>query len=153
MTEYLNPDHRGSESVSSMPFCTAFKCRTDLLPPLFGLFSPMTMNPSNVNILQWPFPFYQMLFWPIGLPRWCSAKESTCWYRRHKKCGFDPWVGKIPWSRKWQPTLVFLPRKFHGQRNLGATAHRVEKSQTGLSTRMHIHIHTHTHTHTFWPRV
>ena len=30
---------------------------------------------------------------------------------------FDPWVGKIPWSRKW-PTPVFLPRKFHGQRSL-----------------------------------
>ena len=32
--------------------------------------------------------------------------------------GFDPWVGKIPWSRKWQLTPVFLPGKFHGQRNL-----------------------------------
>ena len=32
--------------------------------------------------------------------------------------GFDPWVGKIPWSRKWQPALVFLPRKFHGQWSL-----------------------------------
>ena len=32
--------------------------------------------------------------------------------------GFDPWVGKIPWSRKWQPTPVFMPRKFHGQRSL-----------------------------------
>ena len=31
---------------------------------------------------------------------------------------FDPWVGKIPWSRKWQPTPVFLPGKFHGQRRL-----------------------------------
>ena len=29
-----------------------------------------------------------------------------------------PWVGKIPWRRKWQPTLVFLPEKFHGQRKL-----------------------------------
>ena len=28
------------------------------------------------------------------------------------------WVGKIPWSRKWQPTLVFLPGKSHGQRSL-----------------------------------
>ena len=27
-------------------------------------------------------------------------------------------VGKTPWSRKWQLTLVFLPRKFHGQRSL-----------------------------------
>ena len=31
---------------------------------------------------------------------------------------FDPWAGKIPWRRKWQPTLVFLPGKFHGQQNL-----------------------------------
>ena len=29
----------------------------------------------------------------------------------------DPWVGKIPWRRKWQPTPVFLPGKFHGQRS------------------------------------
>ena len=31
---------------------------------------------------------------------------------------FNPWVGKIPWRRKWQPTPVFLPGKFHGQRSL-----------------------------------
>ena len=31
---------------------------------------------------------------------------------------FDPWVGKMPWSRKWQPATVFLPEKFHGQRSL-----------------------------------
>ena len=30
----------------------------------------------------------------------------------------DPWVGKIPWRRKWQPTAMFLPGKFHGQRSL-----------------------------------
>ena len=32
--------------------------------------------------------------------------------------GFDPWVGKIPWRRKWQPTPVLLPRKSHGRRSL-----------------------------------
>ena len=32
--------------------------------------------------------------------------------------GFDPWVGKIPWRRKWQPTPVLLPGKSHGQRCL-----------------------------------
>ena len=32
--------------------------------------------------------------------------------------GFDPWVGKIPWRREWQPTPVFLPGEFHGQRSL-----------------------------------
>ena len=30
----------------------------------------------------------------------------------------DSWVGKIPWRRKWQLTPVFLPGKYHGQRNL-----------------------------------
>ena len=32
--------------------------------------------------------------------------------------GFDPWVGNIPWRRKWQPTPVFFPGKPHGQRSL-----------------------------------
>ena len=31
---------------------------------------------------------------------------------------FDPWVGKIPWRKAWQPTPVFFPGKFHGQRGL-----------------------------------
>ena len=30
----------------------------------------------------------------------------------------DPWGGKIPWRREWQPTPVFLPGKSHGQRSL-----------------------------------
>ena len=36
-----------------------------------------------------------------------------------KRCSFDPWVGKIPWRRKWQPTPVFLPEEFHGQEEPG----------------------------------
>ena len=51
----------------------------------------------------------------LGFPCWLSAKESTCQCRRH---GFDPWVRKIPWRRKWQLTPVFLPRKSHEQRSL-----------------------------------
>ena len=34
------------------------------------------------------------------------------------RLGFDPWVRKIPWSRKWQTTPVFLPGESHGQRSL-----------------------------------
>ena len=52
------------------------------------------------------------------LPRWCSGKEPTCQCRRHKRRGFDPWVRKIPWRRKWQPAPVFLPGEPHGQRSL-----------------------------------
>ena len=51
----------------------------------------------------------------LGLSWWLSSKESACQYRR---CGFDPWVGKIPWRSKRQPTPVFLPGEFHGQRGL-----------------------------------
>ena len=41
-----------------------------------------------------------------GLPRWLSGTESTGQCRRLR---FHPWVGKIPWRRKWQPTPAFLP--------------------------------------------
>ena len=56
--------------------------------------------------------------WLSGFPGGTSDKKKiACQCRRHKKHKFDPWVGKIPWSRKWQPTPLFLPRKFHGQRS------------------------------------
>ena len=47
-----------------------------------------------------------------------SGKEPACQCRRHKRLGFDPWVGTTPWRRAWRPTPVFLPREFHGQRSL-----------------------------------
>ena len=54
--------------------------------------------------------------WPTGFPGGSgSGKESPCQFRRH---GFNPWVRKIPWRRKWQSTPLFLPGKFHGQRSL-----------------------------------
>ena len=40
---------------------------------------------------------------------------SSAVIKRHR---FSPWVRKILWSRKWQPTPVFLPGKSHGQRRL-----------------------------------
>ena len=53
----------------------------------------------------------------LGLPRGAGVKKlPRC--RIHKTCGFDPRVGKIPWSRKWQPTPIFVPGKFHRQRSL-----------------------------------
>ena len=54
----------------------------------------------------------------MGLPRWLSGKESTSQYRRLKRCRFNPWVRKIPWRKKWQPTPIFLPEKSHGQGSL-----------------------------------
>ena len=49
-------------------------------------------------------------------------------------CGFDPWVGKIPWRRAWQPTPVFLLRKIPWTEEPGRLqSTRVTKSQTRLS--------------------
>ena len=53
-----------------------------------------------------------------GVPNGASGRESACQLRRHKRPGFNPWVGKIPWQRKWQPTPVFFFGKFHGLRSL-----------------------------------
>ena len=58
------------------------------------------------------------VFVATGFPGGTSGKEPACQCRGWKSLGFDPWVGKIPWRRAWQPTLVFLPGESHGQRSL-----------------------------------
>ena len=50
-----------------------------------------------------------------GFPGGASDKEPACQGRRHKRLRFDSWVGKIPWRRARQPTLVFLSGESHGQ--------------------------------------
>ena len=78
----------------------------------------------------------------LWLPRWLSGKELACQCRRHR---FDPWIGKIPWRREWQPTPAFVPGKFHRQRSLA------DYSPWGckeLDTTEYTHTHTHTYTHT-----
>ena len=47
-----------------------------------------------------------------------SGKEPACQHRTLKRCGFNPWVRKIPRRRKWQPTPVFLSGESFGQRSL-----------------------------------
>ena len=60
-----------------------------------------------------------LLYFPDG----ASSKESDCQHRRCKKHEFDPWVGKIPWRREWQPIPLFLPGGAHGQKSpLGYSA-------------------------------
>ena len=50
----------------------------------------------------------------------------------HKKHGFDPWVGKIPWRRAWQPTPVFFPGESTGRGASRVTVHGVTESRTRL---------------------
>ena len=83
------------------------------------------MNPPSLNTFGSDQCYDLLIFFSSmsaktmpSFPGGTSGKESTCQSRRCRRCGFDPWVRKIPWRRKWQPTPVFLPEKFHGQRSL-----------------------------------
>ena len=49
---------------------------------------------------------------------WLNWTNWNCMCKRLGWCEFHPWVGKISWRRKWQFTLVLLPEKSHGQKNL-----------------------------------
>ena len=81
-----------------------------LLPPQSSLMSVRSQVQLLRN-LRWVLSGLNL---NLGSCRWLSGKEYPCWCRR---CGFSPWIGRIPWRRKWRPTPVFLPRKFHGQRS------------------------------------
>ena len=75
------------------------------------------LNPWDFQELQSAFQRTFALFFPGG----SVSKESTSNAGDHLQCrrpGFDPWLRKIPWRRKWQPTPVFLPGKSHEQRGL-----------------------------------
>ena len=85
-------------------------CFLYTLDPTPALFCPsipwaqiLSMTPSQTS---------------LGFPGGASSEEPICQCRRLKRRRFNPWVRKIPWSRKWQPVQVFLPGKFHGQRSL-----------------------------------
>ena len=80
------------------------------------------------------------------LPWWLSGKESTCQCRR---CGFHPWVGKIPWRRKWQLTPAFLPEKSHRQRSLVGYSPWGHK-ESDMAECVHIYAHTCAHTQVSW---
>ena len=81
-----------------------------------------------------------------GIPKsqkWLSnsqGKEPACQCRRHKRHGFNPWIGKIPWRRAWQPTPVFLPGEANEQRSLvGCRPWGCKESDTTEETE---HAHT-----------
>ena len=71
------------------------------------------------------------LIW--GFPGSVSGKEPACQCKRHKRCGFEPWIRKIPWRRAWQPTPVFLLGELPGQRSLVGYSPWRHKGWTRLS--------------------
>ena len=82
------------------------------VPPPEDLYDPVIelISPSS-SVLQTDSLSTET---PGKSPRY--AAKDTC--MQCGRPGFNPWVGKIPWRRNCQPTPVFLPGKFHGQRSL-----------------------------------
>ena len=72
------------------------------------------LGPKAESKEVWKTSHFRETCW---LSRWYSGKES-CQCRRCQRCGSSPWVRKILWRRKWQPTPVFLLGKFYGERRL-----------------------------------
>ena len=75
---------------------------------------------SGIPLLSlWSNEYWQFDLWflRLGLPSGTSGKESVCWCKR--PCRFDPWIRRIPWSRKWQPVPVFLPGRIPWTENPG----------------------------------
>ena len=70
-------------------------------------------------------PYQNICYLPfLGFPGGASGKEPSCQWKRHRRHGFDPWVGTIPWRRAWQPTPVFLSGESHGRRILAGYSPR-----------------------------
>ena len=75
-----------------------------------------TCRPLSETERYWGFlNKIQDLNYSLQLPQWLRW-ERICLHCRRP--GFNPWVEKIPLRREWQPTPVFLPGKYHGQRGM-----------------------------------
>ena len=110
----------------------------DLVDPEMTLENGRLWN-SLTQVLFPSFLYSGCLYlWRKGFPGDSSGKEPTCQCKRLKRHGFDPWVGKIPWRRKWQSIPVFLPGESHGQRSLVShSPWDLEESDMTEATCMH----------------
>ena len=73
-----------------------------------------------------------------SLQLFLEITQRTCLQCRRSK--FDPWVGTIPWRREWQPTSVFLPREYHGQKSLVGNSPRGPKESDTTEQLTHPHV-------------
>ena len=80
----------------------------------FSRFIPSPFPPHDRKLVFYIHDYLCFVNKFICTPLLASLVASVC--LQCGRPGFDPWVGKIPWRRKWQPTPVLLPGKFHGLR-------------------------------------
>ena len=129
----VNPGAGPRQLEASLPF------------PLFIINVPLKPYYCMIIVINIPIPegrkwnrhrkeFTILLIfriWPSRIP-FPVGSDSKC-----GRPGFYPWVGKISWRRAWQPTPVFLPREFQGQRSLDRCSpqgHKQSDTTERLST-------------------
>ena len=124
--------------VDKVAVCLLLECliRSALVSKTFAI--PLCPGPSTAGGDLWD-SVTELKVCDWGFTGSASGKGSACQCRRRKRHGFAPWVGKIPWRRKWPPTLVFWLGKFHGQRSLvGYSPWGLKKSDTTEQSRSSI---------------
>ena len=92
-------------------------------------------------LMDWPWDVREGIEDESELPRWLSGKESAFECRRHKRCRLDPWVRKILWSRKWQPSPVLLPVIIYEHRSMAGYSPWVAKSWIYEHSCMHMSLY------------
>ena len=97
------------------------------------------MSRLNLFMLWRAFLFIVEIYVFVGFP--LVMKNMSCQCRTCERRGFDPWVGKIPWQRTWQPTPVFLPRESHGQRSLMGYSPQGHKELDTTKANQHVLTH------------
>ena len=108
----LKCSHSKPVALSSFPGPT---CPSSLT--LHSYFSAPKLLPHILALSSQSIFCKTLEIW-LGFPGGSVVKNPPANANRHRRWGFDPWVGKIPWRRKWQLTPVFLPEKSCGQRSL-----------------------------------
>ena len=117
--------HLGSELHESF---SVHLTSASLAFPLF-IFRPASSRLLVFLLQQLNFN-YPLLHDLMGLP-WWFKQWRICMQRRRP--GFNPWVRKIPWRRKWQPTPVLLPGEFMDRGAWWTSVHGLPKSWKQLS--------------------
>ena len=83
---------------------------------------PALLLPTGAQCVLQGFLQYLQINWPLlehlGFPGGTSGKNLPSNAGDRKRCWVNPWVGKIPWRRAWQPTPGFLPGESRRQRSL-----------------------------------
>ena len=109
----------------------------DLIHIIAESLYPLTTLSLFSPSLATTFPFYEFDFFLLrccvkvmGFPGGASGKEPISQCRRHRRCRFDPWLGKIRWRKEWQPTPVFLPGEPYEQSLVGYSPWGCKESDT-----------------------